>query len=84
MSARGLADYVFDLNCVPSVFRFRGRQHVDVPLPLPEYPAFKFRATLPNKRRPTLTPTYEAVTCTVCAQVHLVNPVTGKMAGQDE
>jgi hypothetical protein len=27
---------------------------------------------------------YEAVTCTACQRVHLVNPNTGKIAGSDE
>jgi hypothetical protein len=27
---------------------------------------------------------YEAVTCVMCARVHLVNPKTGKVAGEDE
>lgn len=28
--------------------------------------------------------TYEAVTCTACVQVHLVNPVTGRVLGSDD
>ena len=28
--------------------------------------------------------TYEAITCLVCQQVHLVNPTTGKVAGQGD
>ncbi len=28
--------------------------------------------------------TYEAVTCTACARVHLVNPKNGKLLGTDE
>jgi len=28
--------------------------------------------------------TYEAVSCPACTQVHLVNPASGKVAGQDE
>jgi hypothetical protein len=28
--------------------------------------------------------TYEAITCTACLRVHLVNPATGKVLGQDE
>ena len=28
--------------------------------------------------------TYEAVTCTACTQVHLVNAKTGKILGTDE
>jgi hypothetical protein len=28
--------------------------------------------------------TYEAVRCPACAQMHLVNPVSGKVAGQSE
>jgi len=27
---------------------------------------------------------YEAVSCPACARVHLVNPASGKVAGQDE
>jgi hypothetical protein len=27
---------------------------------------------------------YEAVTCIICNRVHLVNPATGKVAGQSE
>ena len=27
---------------------------------------------------------YEAVTCTVCTSVHLVDPKTGKVVGEDE
>ncbi len=27
---------------------------------------------------------YEAVTCTICSRVHLVNPKTGKVLGADE
>jgi hypothetical protein len=27
---------------------------------------------------------YEAVTCTACAQVHLVEPKTGKLVGYEE
>ena len=27
--------------------------------------------------------TYEAVTCIMCRQVHLVNPYTGKFLGED-
>jgi hypothetical protein len=28
--------------------------------------------------------TYEAVTCTACTQVHMVNPKNGKLLGTDE
>ena len=28
--------------------------------------------------------TYETVTCTACTQVHLVNPVTGRVLGADD
>jgi hypothetical protein len=28
--------------------------------------------------------TYEAMTCTACTRVHLVNPKTGKVVGADE
>ena len=28
--------------------------------------------------------TYEAVTCIICKQVHLVNPNNGKVLGEDE
>jgi len=28
--------------------------------------------------------TYEAVSCPACTRVHLVNPASGKVAGQDE
>jgi hypothetical protein len=28
--------------------------------------------------------TYEAVTCTACTRVHLVNPETGRVLGTDE
>jgi hypothetical protein len=28
--------------------------------------------------------TYEAVTCVMCKRVHLVNPSTGKVIGQDQ
>jgi hypothetical protein len=28
--------------------------------------------------------TYEALTCTACQRVHLVNPVTGKVLGGDD
>lgn len=28
--------------------------------------------------------TYETVTCIVCQQVHLVNPATGKVLGEDD
>jgi hypothetical protein len=28
--------------------------------------------------------TYESVVCTACRQVHLVNPSTGKVLGDDE
>jgi hypothetical protein len=28
--------------------------------------------------------TYECVTCLACAQVHMVNPKTGKVLGADE
>jgi hypothetical protein len=27
---------------------------------------------------------YEAVTCLVCQRIHLVNPATGKVLGEDE
>jgi len=27
---------------------------------------------------------YEAVTCTACTRVHLINPKTGRMLGDDE
>jgi hypothetical protein len=27
---------------------------------------------------------YEATTCTACRQIHLVNPATGKVIGNDE
>jgi hypothetical protein len=27
---------------------------------------------------------YEAVACTICTQVHLINPNTGKVLGSDE
>ncbi len=29
------------------------------------------------------TQLYEPVTCTVCTRIHLVNPKTGKVAGED-
>ncbi len=28
--------------------------------------------------------TYESVTCVMCQQVHLVNPATGKILGEDD
>jgi len=28
--------------------------------------------------------TYEPVTCAMCGQVHLVNPVTGALLGEDD
>jgi hypothetical protein len=28
--------------------------------------------------------TYETVTCTICGKVHLINPATGKVLGEDE
>lgn len=31
----------------------------------------------------TKGPTYEPVTCTICARIHLVDPRTGKVAGED-
>jgi hypothetical protein len=30
------------------------------------------------------TESYEAITCLLCRQVHLVNPTTGKVAGERE
>ncbi len=30
------------------------------------------------------TNTFEAVNCRVCRQIHLVNPATGKVAGEDD
>jgi hypothetical protein len=30
------------------------------------------------------TNTFEAVNCLVCRQIHLVNPATGKVAGEDD
>jgi hypothetical protein len=27
---------------------------------------------------------YQAITCTLCQRVHLVNPTTGKVLGEDE
>ena len=33
---------------------------------------------------PTDENTFEAVTCLACAQVHLVNPKTGKVLGTDD
>ena len=32
---------------------------------------------------PTDTATYETVTCTACARVHLINPRNGRVAGTD-
>ena len=28
--------------------------------------------------------TFEAITCIACEQLHLVNPETGKVAGEDD
>jgi hypothetical protein len=28
--------------------------------------------------------TYEAITCTACTRMHLVNPKSGKMLGEDD
>jgi len=30
------------------------------------------------------TETYRSITCTICTQMHLVNPKTGKVLGADE
>jgi hypothetical protein len=41
-----------------------------------------FVADDPERGENTDRDSYEAVTCTVCARVHLVNPKTGKIAGE--
>jgi hypothetical protein len=33
---------------------------------------------------PTRAKSYEAMTCTACMRIHLVNPKTGKVVGADE
>ena len=36
------------------------------------------------KMRRTIPRNYQAVTCSVCERVYLVNPATGKVFGEDE
>jgi len=51
-------------------------------LPLPQHRLERARLRRDDPER--ADETYEPVTCTVCARVHLVNPKTGKVLGADE
>ena len=45
--------------------------------------AGKFKATSPMTR-PKISDEYQSVTCLACAQMHFVNPNTGKVLGADD
>ena len=51
--------------------------------PLPEHRLQSPGPSQPKMRR-TIPRNYQAVTCSVCERVYLVNPATGKVFGEDE
>jgi hypothetical protein len=74
--------YVFFRSCAPVPLALTAWSDDYIHLPLPEH-CLQVQGYLPEQTSDD-DGFYQAVTCLVCRRVHLVNPATGKVLGEDD